>query len=61
MTQTLTIIGHSMAFNKEQSQNHIVSYKRTNSNNSNEKTNSLINLQKMNEKQICNTATNDNH
>ena len=60
--------GHSRAFISEQSPYRIVSYRRPRNDkcktfyNSNEKTNVLINVQKkMNEKQICNTAPNDNH
>ena len=64
MTQTLTTIGHRTAFNNEQSPYRIVSYKRPRYDNVkqfkrvNERPYSY---KKMNENQICNVSTNDNH
>ena len=60
MTQKLTTIGNRTAFKHEQSPHRIVSYKRPR----NDKCKTIqtrrltIYVQKMNDKQICNTSTN---
>ena len=53
ITQKLTTIGHRTAFNNKQSPYRIVRYKRHEITwcKANEKTNGLINVQKMSEKQ----------
>ena len=65
MTQKLTAIGHRTAFNNEQSPYRIVSYKRPRNHKckttQTRKLTAYLMYKKMNEKQICNTATNDNH
>ena len=64
MTQKHTNIGHRTAFNNEQIPYRIVSYKRPQYDNvkqfKRENNRPYLN-KKMNEKQICNTKTNDNH
>ena len=56
MTQKLTTIGHRTAMSKARAaQSAIKDPEITMYNNSNGKTNGLIYIQKMNEKQICNT------
>ena len=48
MTQKLTTIGHRTTFNNEKSPYRLVSYKRSQNNNSNEKTNGLTYVQNKN-------------